>query len=81
MKGQQVRRHPFVAQTSAVLDQSRTSPFGRRYRAVLECVRDVALSVWCKSRPWEVTFHVAEGNCVAAMRGGEQPEANEQPAG
>ena len=25
--------------------------------------------------------HVAEGNCVAAMRGGEQLEANEQPAG
>jgi hypothetical protein len=26
----------------------------------------------------EVTAHVAEGNCVAARRGGEQPEANEQ---
>jgi hypothetical protein len=46
-----------------------------------ECVRDVALSGWCKSSPWEVTTHEAEGNCVAARRGGEQPEANEQPAG
>ena len=35
-QGQQVRQHPFVAQTSAVLDQSRTSPSGRRYRAVLD---------------------------------------------
>jgi hypothetical protein len=31
--------------------------------------------------PCEITAHVAEGNCVAARRGGEQPEANEQPAG
>jgi hypothetical protein len=31
--------------------------------------------------PWEVTSHEAEGNCVAARRGGEQPEANEQPVG
>jgi len=46
-----------------------------------ECVREYALSAWCKSMSWEVTFHVAEGNCVAAMRGGEQPEAKEQPAG
>jgi len=45
------------------------------------CVREYALSAWCKSMSWEVTFHVAEGNCVAAMRGGEQPEAKEQPAG
>ena len=29
-----------------------------------------------KSVPCEVTSHVAEGNCVAARRGGEQPEAN-----
>jgi hypothetical protein len=28
-----------------------------------------------------VTTYEAEGNCVAAMRGGEQPEANEQPVG
>src|SRR5262245_58163640 len=27
-EGQTVRHHPFVAQTSAVLDQSRTSPSG-----------------------------------------------------
>ena len=31
--------------------------------------------------PWEVTSHEAEGNCVAVRRGGEQPEANEQPVG
>ena len=41
------------------------------------CVCDVALSGWCKSSSKEVTTFVAEGNCVAAMRGGEQPEANE----
>ena len=45
--------------------------------AGLRCVRDVVLSGWCKSDPWEVTAHVADGNCVAARRGGEQPEANE----
>jgi hypothetical protein len=28
-----------------------------------------------------VTTYEAEGNCVAVMRGGEQPEANEQPVG
>ena len=41
-----------------------------------ECVREYALSAGCKSMPCEVTTHVAEGNCVAARRGGEQPEAN-----
>jgi len=45
--------------------------------AMLRCVRDVVVSGWCKSSPWEVTTYVAEGDCVAAMRGGEQPEANE----
>jgi hypothetical protein len=69
-------RHP-----AAVLGAVKDKPSLARKVRVLECVRDVALSVWCKSRPWEVTSHVAEGNCVAAMRGGEQPEANEQPAG
>ena len=49
--------------------------------ARLECVRDVVLSGRCKSGPWEVTTYVAEGHCVAAMRGGEQSEANEQPVG
>jgi hypothetical protein len=40
---------------------------------MLRCVRDGALSGWCKSSPKEVTTFVAEGNCVAARRGGEQP--------
>ena len=49
--------------------------------AMLRCVRDVVLSGWCKSSPKEVTTFVADGNCVAAMRGGEQPEAKRQPEG
>ena len=49
--------------------------------AVLRCVRDVALSGWWKSSPQEVTACVAEDNCVAVRRGGEQSEANEQPGG
>jgi hypothetical protein len=72
---------PNLHDPGAVLGAVKAKLCERPWRAGLECVRDVALSVWCKSRPWEVTSHVAEGNCVAAMRGGEQPEANEQPAG
>jgi hypothetical protein len=41
-----------------------------------ECVREDALSARCKS-VWEpVAGSVIEGNCVAAMRGGEQLEVN-----
>jgi hypothetical protein len=46
-----------------------------------ECVREDALSTEWESWSCEVTTHVAEGNCVAARRGGEQPEANAQPVG
>jgi hypothetical protein len=35
----------------------------------------VVLSAWCESTSCGVTTHVAEGNCVAVRRGGEQPEA------
>ena len=75
------RRHPDHSKCAVVLGALKDEPSVGANAPILECVRDVALSVWCKSRPWEVTSHVAEGNCVAAMRGGEQPEANEQPAG
>ena len=47
-------------------------PFG-----AMRCVRDVALSGWWKSSPQEVTACVAEDDCVAVRRGGEQSEANE----
>ncbi len=30
---------------------------------------------------YEIATYVAEGNCVAVRRGGEQPEAKEQPVG
>jgi len=45
------------------------------------CVREDASSARWESLPCDVTTHEAEGNCVAARRGGEQPEANGQPAG
>ena len=47
----------------------------------IQCVRESVLSAWWESVPCEVTSYVAEGNCVAARRGGEQPEAKGQPAG
>jgi len=46
-----------------------------------ECVREFTLSAWWESVPCEVTSYVAEGNCVVARRGGEQPEAKGQPVG
>ena len=42
-----------------------------------ECDREYVLSARWKSVPWEVTAHVAEDNCVAVRRGGEQSEAKE----
>ena len=78
--GIQVRPQRGVALLEKLNDPKRISDLDPRLRGH-ECVRDVALSGWCKSSPWEVTTHEAEGNCVAARRGGEQPEANEQPAG
>jgi hypothetical protein len=41
-----------------------------------ECVRESVVSTRWESVSCEVTAYVAEGNCVAARRGGEQPEAN-----
>ena len=46
-----------------------------------ECVREDALSARCKSVPEPVVGSVIEGNCVAARRGGEQPEVNRQSVG
>ena len=45
------------------------------------CVREDALTARCKSAPEPVAGSVIEGNCVAARRGGEQPEVNRQSAG
>ena len=42
------------------------------------CVREDALTARCKSAPEPVAGSVIEGNCVAARRGGEQPEVNRQ---
>jgi len=42
------------------------------------CVRERALSGWCKSVPGVPTKPVAEGNCVIVRWGGEQPEAKQQ---
>jgi hypothetical protein len=61
----------------ALRDSHFSSPPRRRG----PCVREDALSARWESLPCEVTSHEAEGNCVAARRGGEQPEANGQPAG
>jgi hypothetical protein len=36
---------------------------------------------WCKSLPKFGLNFVTEGNCVAARRGGEQPEVNDQSVG
>ena len=70
----------YRAWPAAVAVKAKAKAKASALAAGLECVRDVASSVWCKSSPWEVTVpDVAEGNCVAAMRGGEQPEVNEQP--
>ena len=46
-----------------------------------ECVREGALSARCKSVPEPVAGSEIEGNCVAARRGGEQPEVNRQSVG
>ncbi len=46
-----------------------------------ECVREDALSARCKSVPGMVAVPEIEGNCVAARRGGEQPEVNRQSEG
>ena len=62
------------------LEGRRLAALGARGRRP-SCVREDALSARWKSLPCEVTTHEAEGNCVAARRGGEQPEANGQPVG
>jgi len=46
-----------------------------------ECVREDALSARCESVREPVAGSVIEGNCVAARRGGEQPEVNRQSVG
>jgi hypothetical protein len=46
-----------------------------------ECVREDVLSARCKSAPGRVARPAIEGNCVAAMRGGEQPEVDRQSVG
>ena len=45
------------------------------------CAREGAQSVRWKSAPGEAITLEAEGNCVAARRGGKQPEAKRQPVG
>jgi hypothetical protein len=54
-----------------------THPVGRKYRVSgLVCAREgVPFAGW-KSLSELATGSVAEGNCVVARRGGEQPEAN-----
>ena len=42
------------------------------------CAREGAQSVRWKSAPEEAIISEAEGNCLAARRGGEQQEANRQ---
>jgi hypothetical protein len=55
-------------------------PLGSRLRGN-ECVREDALSARCESVREPVAGSVIEGNCVAARRGGEQPEVNRQSVG
>jgi len=45
-------------------------------RKRVSCARKVATSARWKSVSEKATNSVAEGNCVAVKRGGEQPEAN-----
>ena len=77
-------RHSVALMSS---DPQSVSPLSHeRHGVARSCVREDALSVQWESVPCEVTTHVAEGNCVVRLlksgrRGGEQPEANRQPAG
>ena len=45
------------------------------------CACEVVVSARCESSSRNVWFLVAEGHCVAAKRGGEQPEANVRSVG
>ena len=42
-----------------------------------ECARKGISSTWCKSMSKEAIDFVAEGNCVAARRGGEVKQSSE----
>ena len=46
-----------------------------------ECAWKRARSERCKSSPGRCPLPVVKGNCVAARRGGEQPETNLQSVG
>jgi len=46
--------------------------------AGMSALREDALLARCKSVSEPVAGSVIEGNCVAARRGGEQPEVNRQ---
>lgn len=46
-----------------------------------ECIREDALSAQVQVRAWVGRSPAIEGNCVAAMWGGEQPEVNLQSVG
>lgn len=48
---------------------------------VMSASREDALSARWKSVPGMVAIPEIEGNCVAARRGGEQPEVNRQSVG
>jgi hypothetical protein len=78
---------PRIRGTVVIPAQAGTQPLlitclrlGSRLRGN-ECVREDALSAGCKSPPREVTSRAVESNCFAAMRGGEQLEADGQPVG
>ena len=45
------------------------------------CACERTSSEWCKSTPYQRIQYVADCNCVAARRGGEQRKANNQSAG
>src|SRR2546428_8095657 len=65
-----------IAAASALRDGGRPH-MGSRFCGN-ECVREDALSARCESVPEPVAGSVIEGNCVAARRGGEQPEVSRQ---
>ena len=50
-------------------------------RPGMSALREDALLARCKSVSEPVAGSVIEGNCVAARRGGEQPEVNRQSVG
>ena len=71
---------PVFGGATFAISWHRSAALGPRFGGD-ECVREDALSARCESVPEPVAGSVIEGNCVAARRGGEQPEVSRQSVG